>query len=225
MIVDDPYLRSALAANERFLRKLHDYVERHRLEQRPALIVQASPVDATLDLAVRSTLYSNLLAGGSGRHGAWWNGFTQLSTRVEPFFHGIELLSYSEDPKWASELHTDGHVVAGTWTFPELSDGQGKQVAVVAYFFTELFEDFVDIVDKVQQTLTPPESFDITATLWRANQLGFGRKSTFGNDVTLCPPSRLATLQWRVRRAADRAGLVQVATRMASDLLGAYGVS
>jgi hypothetical protein len=225
MIVGDPYLRCALASNERLLRKLHDYIVRHRLDERPALVVQACPVHAGLDIDVRGTQYSKLLADGSGRLGAWWNGFTQLNARVEPSFHGIELVSFSEDPKWASELHTDGHLVAGTWTFPELPDAQGKVATVVPYFFTELFEDFVDIVAKLQQSLASPEGFDITATLWRANQLGFGRKSTFGNNVTLCPPARAPTLQWRVRRAGDRTGLAQVATQMAGDLLGAYGVS
>jgi len=226
MIVNDDYLRCAFRQDERFLRKLHDYVARYQLAERPALVLQAGPANTPFDIDVRTTQYEQLLAGGGGstRNGAWWNGFGQLNSRVETSFQGIELLSYSQDPKWASELHTDGHLIAGVWDFAELADSQGKQLKVVPHFFSDIFADFVDIIAKVQQTLGTPTSFDVTATLRRATELRFGGNSTFGNSVNLSAPARLDLLQWRIRRGGDRTDLAQVAAKMASDLRGAFGV-
>lgn len=223
MIVDDAYLRCALDSDEKFLQKLHDYVVLHELENRPALIIQAKPAGQSLELDARSSRYVQLLSEGSGNvEERWWSGFVKYSAPVKRSFHGIELVSCSDEPTWASELHTDGHLIAGIWSFPGVQGENEEPHKALPYFFADIFRDFTAIVGKIP--LAPSTlSFDITATLWLASHLHFGAKARFGNGVETRLPTRLPVLQWPVRRATNQGELNEVAAKMAEDLLAAYG--
>jgi len=221
-VIECNYLRAALGSDSMMLRKLHDFVLRHGLVQRPALVIQAAPVDEQLELNVRCAQYAQILQAGSGTTNSDWGGFVLSGSRVSQSFHGIELISYAQQPVWASEIHTDGHVIAGTWGFPDFSDPTGGNYRVVPFWYSEIFQDFSAIVGNVMSALASRIPFNITATLWRASELRFAAQS-YGNNYRICPATPFETLQWRVRRAADLDELNQVAALMAADLLGAIG--
>ena len=223
MIADDPYLRDVFNNDATMLCKLHDFVVRYGLASRPALIIQAKPTGQPLEIDVRDAQYSTLLASGAGRRPAWWQGFAQYGPGVSPTFDGIELVSDRQSPQWASNLHTDGHLLAGTWQFYDTEDDGDAKRLVLPYFFNEIFGDFTAILRKLQATLKTPVTFNITATLWQAPKLHYGQKPNFGNNFSIRPPTLLPVLQWRIRPASNQVELDQVAAMMSNDFLAALG--
>jgi len=227
MIVDDRYLRAAFDPSATFQRKLEDFLVRRALQERPALVIQAKPGESSLNIDARSNDLCQVLANGSGCNSDnhWWGGFVQSTARPRPSFEGIELVSSVQDPVWASELHTDGHLIAGTWRFPEERDEKGVNRLLLPFFYTRIFSDFASIVGKLQERLLEPSDFEITATLWRATELAFGMEDRFAHKLTARSATRLPLLQWRGRRAENKGELDLVAAAMAADMLGAYGVT
>ena len=198
--------------------RLKDFVEDYALADKPALILQWRPgdpieVDVSLpgvhDLMKRGAVSSRMQAG--------WHGF-RSSYGVAPVFSGIR----STDPRnatgWAAEIHTDGHLIAGLWTFPEQSFN-GASAAFLSDFHLDAFRDFAELSEAVAAVINSNGSSFMTATLLGANRLQFVRGSNhWGHQARLATRD---TMQWRVRSGAN-SQLRAIGDTMASDYKRAF---
>lgn len=218
-VMDDKYLTLRFASQPEFLLRLDDFVASYALTDRPALIVQARPKGP--EPIPESVVDKDAFKRGVATQIAWWYGFRSRVGHVATF-HGTASLPSEQSPKWASELHRDGHFIAGVWEFPDLPR-QGNRVSVLAHFYVELFEHFVTIVNQTLAPLVTKPEYVLTATLTNARSLHFSRKSDFGSDMVF-PPSGKANLQWPIFAAT--VGSEQwssAAVAMGEALLGASG--
>lgn len=224
MIIEDAYLRAALADRPVFLRKLHDFVVRHRRGDLPAFVLQARAVGLAAELPVRTEPFRQLLAAGSGESQTWWEGFRQSSSSAAATFDGIELLSYDDGAAWATALHADGHLIAGMWLFDDRMGAEDPKRLVLPYFYAEAFADFAKIVGNIERVREQPTTFEMTATLWHVSSLHFGTRARHGNGVRLMKPIAQPALQWPIRSGCGDVELTDIARRMADDLLAAFGM-
>ncbi|QKV55461.1 hypothetical protein [Comamonas antarctica] len=200
--------------------KLQNFCDDHALEGKPALIWQCVPV-RPVEIDVRKKAVAEILRQGASSDDAdgWWNAF-QTHYAVESTFDGIISTFRTEDPGWASEFHSDGHIIAGVWTFPEAALAD-KPIPVLMNFYQNAFEDFGTLVSRLMDSLPMDFPVAITCTLLRANALGFQRERQRGEIRMIRRPE----LQWRVRTAGSKVELEAASKVMGKELLWAYNIA
>lgn len=211
-------MKARLGAHPEFQARLYEFIAAYRLESRPALILQARAHNPAA-INLHSADVQKQLQRGAGDTNNWWGGFNS-SFAIAPTFHGIGAISSREDPMWASEMHWDGHFIAGTWNFP-MGRKNDEEVPAIADFHSEVFGEFFGIV----KALTPGDvTYDCTATLWRASSLHYMAPAPFGRQhVIRADPLVLEMLQWPVRVATTTSqDYAKTAESMGAALRGAY---
>jgi hypothetical protein len=199
-------------------RHLIDFVEDYSLAEKPVLVWQWRPCDP-VDVDVSASTLHDLLCQGavSSRIHAWWYGF-RSNYGVVPVFAGVS----SADPRsaagWAAEVHTDGHLIAGLWTFPEVSVN-GTQTPCLSDFHLDAFQDFAELSGSTAKVINYAGQSCMTATLLRATSLQSVRS---GNHWGQQPRTATrSTMQWRVRTGSNDQ-LRAIGDAMAADYTRAF---
>lgn len=223
-ILDDKLLSVRLSSRPEFLLRLAEFVHSYAVADRPSLVIQARPVPGSeaSELGVGNLEAQKRLLAGVPSDDGFWQGFRSM-TAVIPTFHGVAGLPSREQPAWAAEMHRDGHFIAGIWKFPQFPH-RGSSMPALADFFVGMFRDFFQLVAAVLQAGSDGPVYEATATLVRAADIGYARRSFFGRHDAASEPLKIDNLQWPV--AVARVGTPEwtsLASRMGAALTGAYG--
>ncbi|MGU7785054.1 hypothetical protein [Burkholderia sp. PU8-34] len=222
VLTEDAKLKIAYADHPNMILRLCEFSETYSLLNRPALVVQARPIDQDFEIDVMDDAVRNALQRGNGGQNGWWSSF-HSNYVPDPTFRGVAAVSQRGDPDWSYELHRDGHLIAGLWKFPELSNNGTENVSCVADFHVEFFCDFVEAALRVLKQAACEVPYSLTATLLGASDLYFAAKSDFGSGHKLLPPCKQARLYWRVRTVDSPDTWRSAARMMGGELVGAYG--
>lgn len=200
--------------------KLRNFFNDHALESKPALIWQCAPVHP-LEIDARAKSAAEALRQGASddQTDGWWHAFRNHYA-IELTFDGIKSRFRSDDPGWASELHTDGHIIAGVWKFPEAALAD-KSVPVLMDFYQNAFADFGSLATRLLGALPMDFPVYITCTLLHANDLGFQRERQPGQIRMI----RRSELQWKVRLVGSKVELEAASKVMGQELLLAYNIA
>lgn len=206
-------------AQRRFGRKLQTFVSDYQLDERPALVLQAGPADAEHEVDLTSTVIRVALAqGGDDSSNTWWNGLQAAAGTLRGSVDGLAAVSAASPPIWASELHTDGHLIAGIWDF-ERGDPQRP---LITWDYAELFDDFGRLAEKVARQASSEQAiWWVTATLLRANTVHYGSEADRRSN-RLTPPLRRPQLDFRFRRGVGPQGLRSAVQLTRRDFRRAY---
>ncbi len=198
--------------------RLMEFIQDYSLGDKPALIWQWRPVDPA-EIDVAEPAVHDLMSRGavSSRAQAWWYGF-RSSYGIANVFPGLS----STDPRnaagWAAEIHTDGHLIAGLWSFPEMAV-DGTSGPCLSDFHMQAFRDFAELSRAAATVIDSTGSSCMTATLLAATSLRVVRS---GNHWGHQPrPASRDTMQWRVR-AGSNDQLHAIGEAMAADYKRAF---
>lgn len=219
MVVADPW---ADVLNEwpDFRIKLRSFCGDYGLDAKPALILQCRPSKA-VELGVASKAVVDALEVGAGNQAerdGWWYRF-HAGRRPVPVFDGLAAYSSEDEQGWMTEVHSDGHVIGGLWTFPETRGAEEVPFPMISDFHTDIFSDFGALTASVWAAGSVECSGHVTATLLNANKLRFCRQRGLSYSRGL----RRSVLQWRVREAVSTEALGDVLNLMGAELLRAFG--
>ncbi len=199
-------------------RRLTDFVEDYSLGDKPALIWQWRPCDL-VEVDVSAPGVHDLISRGavSSRMQSWWYGF-RSSYGVVPVFSGLS----STDPRnaagWAAEIHTDGHLIAGLWRFPDVSTN-GTPAACVSDFHLDAFRDFAELSETAAAVIKSTGPSCMTATLLAATSLQFVRSGNHWRGQA--QRATRETMQWRVRTGPN-SQVRAIGDAMAADYKRAF---
>ncbi|TXH58851.1 hypothetical protein [Piscinibacter sp.] len=198
--------------------RLMEFIEDYSLGDKPALVWQWRPVDR-VEVDVTAPAVHDLMSRGavSSRVQAWWYGF-RSSYGIANVFPGLS----STDPRnaagWAAEVHTDGHLIAGLWSFPELAV-DGAPAPCLSDFHMEAFRDFAELSGAAATVIGSTGASCMTASLLAATSLRIVRS---GNHWGHQPrPATRDTMQWRVRTGSNDQ-LRAIGDAMAADYKRAF---
>jgi hypothetical protein len=198
--------------------RLMEFIEDYSLGDKPALIWQWRPVDR-VEIDVAAPAVHDLMSRGavSSRVQAWWYGF-RASYGIANVFPGLSSTDPRNAPGWAGEVHTDGHLIAGLWSFPEMAV-DGAPVPCLSDFHMEAFRDFAELSGAAATVVAYTGASCMTATLVAATSLRIVRS---GNHWGHQPrPSTRDTMQWRVRTGSNDQ-LRAIGDAMAADYKRAF---
>ena len=223
-ILDDKLLSARLTEQPEFHVRLVEFLQSYGVIERAALIIQARPALGNAFTGVNiddADVQKRFLAGVPTNNG-WWQGFRSM-VAARPTFHGVASLPTRENPVWASELHRDGHFIAGIWKFPEFTV-QSTPAEVIADFYADIFMDFLRLVESTLGQRDEQPTYQTTWTLTQAPRLHYGSKSMWGQFTVTATPLQISNLQWPISSAkVGTPEWKQLATRMGQCLTGAYG--
>jgi hypothetical protein len=213
------FLEGILIDNRPQRQKLLSFTTDYDLRSKPALIWQCHPVKpGEIDVSV-TALRETLEAGADGEaDNGWWYGF-KAGKRSTPVLDGLAAYPSSDDHGWIAEVHTDGHIIAGLWSFPELGNPDMPARLVVSDFHTQAFLDFGSLANRLNALLPSAYPCQVTCTLVNASQIHFHREHS-----RLVPmKANREHLQWRVREVKTREELLKTLELMADELPRAFG--
>jgi hypothetical protein len=221
MFIEDSVLRLAHADHPTLLHRLAEFVETRCLQDKPALIIQASPTEKDLEINVLLPATVLALRGNQMEQHSWWNGF-RTNYQPTPTFRGVAAYDDRAEPNWAYELHRDGHLIAGVWRFPTMLKGNAE-VACLADFYSEIFADFASKALGLLASDGEGISAQLTAVLLNGSNLHFAKMAEFGAGHVISSPIAVRHLCWRIRNVSDAASWNLAAARMGAELLGIGG--
>lgn len=207
-------LETALKEHPDMLRKLTAFIEDYRLSDKPALIWQCRPKDTPdIDVAGQAILDA-LRAGSESQRDNWqWSDFKSGSRSVA-VFDGIASHAPDNNREWVAEFHTDGHIIAGIWGFPE---SEGVKFATDTYI--DAFLDFGSLASNLLDASAIAGECLITCTLLNAAELPFSLNGRPNSVNRVCRQH----LQWRVRRCEGTRKIAEPLRLMATEYMRAYG--
>jgi hypothetical protein len=202
-------------------RKLQNFCVDHSLEERPALVWQCIPLDSCEVLLSSKDLSAALEEGAGDKkdQSGWWYGF-RAGQRPVPVFDGLAAHNGNSDLGWTTEIHSDGGVIAGLWTFPSVPSQEGTSHLVVSDFHESAFADFASLATRLFATAPIAYPALVTCTMLNAPMVRFHR-NRFRHPVV---GPRRNTLQWRVRKADSGEHVDAVLKLMSAELVRAYGL-
>lgn len=198
--------------------RLKEFVEDYAIGRMPALIWQwrpCTPVEVDVSTSGVRDLFSR--GAESSKMQAWWYGF-RSNYGVAPVFSGLSTTDPSTAAGWAAEIHTDGHLIAGLWNFPEVRVN-GTPTPCLSDFHLEGFRDFAQLSEAAAKTINSAGSCCITATLLAADTLQFVRGGNHWNQHTRV--AKRNTMQWRVRKGPS-SKVRAIGEAMAADYKRAF---
>lgn len=200
-------------------RKRDSFVESYGLQSKPALVWQCVPEEALAVDVADHALRAAIQEGASASSDAgWWCGF-QARGRPALVFEGLASTSDADGSGWVTEIHEDGHFLAGVWTFPEVSaNGQTSRPAV-AGFYVDAFRDFALVAGKVYQAASYTSGVVVTCTMLHADQLPLAGS----RDHILAPAVRRQVLRWPLLTVKSPDHIKVACTAMAAQFMRAYG--
>ena len=206
-------------ALERLLeRKRNRFILDHRLIDSPAIVWQCCPSDRlAIDASNAAVVSAMRDGGGSASEDGWWHGFKSYGN-PELIFEGIASSRDSSSAKWVTELHVDGHLAAGVWTFPDYTASNGKSGVGVADFYVDAFRDFAFLSGKVYEAANYDGALWLTTTMHRSDQLPL----VGPRGQILMRSSNRETLRWPLIEIKP-AELPQAGRRLAEQFMRLYG--
>ena len=223
-ILDDKLLSLRLKGHVEFHVRLAEFLSSYGVLERPALVAQARPLagSALTGIDVNDAKVQARFGAGVTTSNGWWQGFRSMTAAV-PTFHGIAGLPNREKPKWASELHRDGHFIAGIWSFPGF-EFKGSPVEAVSDFYVEFFLHFLELIASTLKGLSEQPIYETTWTLTHTPELHYASASMYGKRGLTASPLQFPHLQWQILNApVGTSEWKQLAVRMGQALTGAYG--
>ena len=207
-----------VALERAFHRKRSNFLEDYELSAKPALILQAWPTNA-LEVDISSEKLRESMRGGGGPASSdgWWHGF-KMSWYPSLVFDGLASAKDLSGAGWATEIHVDGHVSAGVWTFPESSPGSANPGPGVADFYVDAFRDFTYLASKVFEAIGTSDAVNLTATMHQADRLPL----LANPGRVVAPAPKRKTLRWPIA-TVNAAECPRVGALMAAQFLRAYG--
>lgn len=201
-----------------FERKRSSFLDDYELQSKPALIWQARPSDElALDISDEKLRAALSAGGGPASNDGWWRGF-KMNWRHSLVFDGVASVSDYGSAGWVTELHVDGHLMAGVWTFPELGPTSAKPGPGVADFYVDAFRDFAYLASNTYEAAGYATVVQMTCTMHHADRLPL-----LGNhDRVLAPAPKRQTLRWPIANV-KAAEMSQAGTAMATQFMRAYG--
>jgi hypothetical protein len=129
-------------------------------------------------------------------------------------FDGIASHTPDNYREWVTEFHTDGHIIAGIWGFPE-----SGEVKFVTDNYIDAFLDFGNLVSNLFNAAEINGGCFITCSMINAAEL------TFSLSGRPNPVSRVRRqhLQWRVRNCQESSQIGEISSLMAADFMRVYG--
>lgn len=222
MILEDKLVQTRLKREPEFLLRLHEVQTNWSLADKPGLVVQARPLkEAALD--VMEVKVRNALREGIDTDDAanFWDHFEAV--RMLHNLHGITATANTESPTWLTEVHRDGHMVAGVWDFPDMAARDGQNAAVIAYWYASFFEESFKLMANVAAAGRLNGEFQVTATLANANMLRYGARSPANRPMLSGEACLTQNVQWSIQGASmGSAEWHALARSMAQGIAGAY---
>lgn len=206
------------ALERAFEQKRKNFLDDYELNSKPALILQAWPVEPlSLDISNEKLREAMRQGGGSASEDGWWYGF-KFGWWPALVFDGLSSKSEHGSAGWATEVHVDGHIAAGVWTFQEANEGTAAPQMGVGDFYSNVFLDFTYLVSEVLGALGVSGAVQVTATVHLAEKLalfgGYGRISA--------PAPNRRTLRWPIATTTV-ADLPGAGSAMAAQFMRTYG--
>jgi hypothetical protein len=224
-ILSDKLISLRLSAYPEFHLRLEEFLCAYHVGERPALIVQARPAHGSTFSHVDvddTNLQSRFVAGVPTNNTPWWDGFRSM-VAIRRTFHGIGSLPTREQPHWASEVHRDGHFIAGVWKYPQLP-AQNINVDVLGDFYADMFGDLFRLVESTLEGMGQQPPYHATWTLTQAPKLHYASPSMFGRFTITAPPLEIPHLQSLVSTASvGMPEWMELSAQMGQALTGAYG--
>lgn len=201
--------------------RLVEFVEDYSLADKPALIWQWRPSDPVeVDMAapeVRELMSRGAVSRRTQE--AWWYGF-RSNYGVASVFPGLGTTDPRSAAGCAAEIHTDGHLIAGLWSFPEVQ-ANGTPKACLSDFHTDAFRDFAELSESTARVIGFTGMSSMTASLLAATNLQFVRNGNHWGQHTRQPTR--STMQWRVRTGTN-SQLRDIGDAMAADYKRAFSI-
>lgn len=221
MLLDDKLLTTRLQGHPEFLLRLHEVVGTWALGDKPGLYLQARPAsEGRVALDVDAQPVRQAVRTGAQGDEQWWDSLE--APHAQRSVHGITGLMDARQPEWLTEVHHDGHVLAGVWTFPSAPTRDGETLVIPDWYAT-FFKHFFELTANVAQAGRLDGEFHVTATLVNADALRYASTSSGGHIGVSGEPCNLKNVQWMVHTAAigsEQWGAL--ALTMAKGVLGAY---
>jgi hypothetical protein len=224
VILEDQLVRVRLKHQSEFVLRLHEVLTNWSLNEKPGLVVQARPAEnGALDLTavkVRTTLREGIEADDRPN---FWDHFEAISMLYN--VHGITGTVSTDTPRWLTEVHRDGHMLAGVWDFPEVPVRGGHTAAAIAYWYASFFEEWFKLMANVAAAGGLSGEFLVTATLVNANLLRYGARNPANQAVVSGEQCLMQNVQWSVQGASiGSAEWHTLGKAMALGIAGAYRV-
>lgn len=195
------------ADRQRFNKKLRNFLDDHMMSEVPTLVLQYSPVQASIvDIGDKNV--RDALLGGTGLNSqTWWDGFMGSSACV-PVFDGLASGRRDQEERWATEIHEDGHILAAI----RADDESEKRPVYI--FLSAVFADFDRLVQRLQSAAGIKGAVQLTATLVN------GKGLQLVNDRAYVSNGRRViardVLEWPVVSAVGDAALTKACQQMAN---------
>lgn len=217
-MVTPEQIAPAEALERAFERKRANFLEDYDLKAKPALIWQAWTADK-LEVDISDEKLREAMRGGGGpaSDDAWWHGF-KVSGWPTLIFEGLASTKDRDGAGWATEVHVDGHITAGVWTFPGSGQGSATPGHGVAEFYVDAFRDFTYLASKVFDTAGASGAVHLTATMHQADKLAL--LADPGHVVAPAPKRKV--LRWPIA-TVDAAELLGAGSAMAAQFMRVYG--
>jgi hypothetical protein len=209
------------ATLERWLQGKRDsFLADYGIGDKPALVWQCAPAQATVADVRDAALWTVVQEGGDSQsENGWWSGF-RTRREPRPVFEGVSSWAPPDAPGYATEVHTDAHLVVGLWTFPEMTGREGSKGPAVVDFYTGAFADFAKLAVRVFGTVGSEGPLLATCTLTNANRLPLANT----REQVLAPAPARAVLRWPIYRVDKGvAQLTSDAQDMATRFMRIYG--
>lgn len=206
------------ALERAFDRKRANFLEDYDLKAKPALIWQAGPAtELEVDISSEKLREAMRGGGGPGSDDGWWHGF-KMSWWPSLVFDGLASTTDRGGADWATEIHVDGHISAGVWTFPESAHGSANPGPGVADFYVDAFRDFTYLASKVLEVAGASGAVHLTATMHQADRLALHANP--GRVVVPAPKRKM--LRWPIA-TVNAAELPAAGSAMAAQFMRVYG--
>jgi hypothetical protein len=207
------------ALERAFERKRVNFIADYELGERPALVWQCMPAEPLVVDVANEPLREVLRDGAAAiSDTGWWYAF-KSGRRPTFVFEGLASSAVADATGCATEVHADGHVLAGLWTFPEVSSNTQTPSPAVAEFYTEAFRDFGFVAGKVYEATVYTRSALVTCTMLRSNQLPLAGS----RDRILTPAVNRGELRWPIMTVEGPGHVSTACEAMAAQFMRAYG--
>jgi hypothetical protein len=203
-----------------FERKRVAFLEDYRISEKPAWIWQFMPAQTLKIDPENQSLQQAIRTGAVGDYANnWWNGF-QARQSISFVFDGLSSARADIAPGYATEVHTDGHIIIGLWTFPDnIVHQDGTKGLGVADFYSDAPEEAVVVARSIYASLGYEAGIVFTSTLHQANLLPMVN----GRGNILAAASGRQTLRWSVSELGTPADLDSAGEDAARQFLRIYG--
>lgn len=207
-------LQNRDALQRAFKGKLDDFASDYGLNGKPAIVWQAMPAEVIhVDVLERSLQKALQHGSRSEVTSPWWNGFYS-TLRTVPVFDGLAAHRAAASSLWMTEIHEDGHLIAGVWNFPATAAGP-----CVGEFFQDAFLDFGVLAHDIYAATSHAGGLYLTCMMQNANRLPMADK--WGREIARAPNRE--TLRWPILELSNSEGLASSCKRMGAQFLRAYG--